>query len=79
MPPAGPVLPGHRTAIVPAPGAPTGAASPARDPCGRQLSGVGCQGGGPDDLPQFVETRVVTEHTLRHGFASSLDEGPPAA
>ncbi len=38
---------------------------------GRQLSGVGYQTGGPDYLVQFVETRVVTEQTLRRGFASS--------
>jgi RHH-type proline utilization regulon transcriptional repressor/proline dehydrogenase/delta 1-pyrroline-5-carboxylate dehydrogenase len=37
---------------------------------GRQLSGIGCQAGGPDYLVQFVETRVVTENTLRRGFAS---------
>ena len=38
---------------------------------GLQLSGVGYQTGGPDYLVQFVETRVVTEQTLRRGFASS--------
>ena len=37
---------------------------------GRQLSGVGYQFGGPDYLLQFVEGRVVTENTLRRGFAS---------
>jgi RHH-type proline utilization regulon transcriptional repressor/proline dehydrogenase/delta 1-pyrroline-5-carboxylate dehydrogenase len=37
---------------------------------GRQLSGVGYQAGGPDYLVQFVEGRVVTENTLRRGFAS---------
>ena len=37
---------------------------------GRQLSGVGYQAGGPDYLLQFVETRVVSENTLRRGFAS---------
>jgi RHH-type proline utilization regulon transcriptional repressor/proline dehydrogenase/delta 1-pyrroline-5-carboxylate dehydrogenase len=37
---------------------------------GRQLSGLGCQAGGPDYLIQFIETRVVTENTLRRGFAS---------
>ena len=37
---------------------------------GRQLSGIGWQAGGPDYLMQFVETRVVTENTLRRGFAS---------
>ena len=38
---------------------------------GRQLSGIGWQAGGPDYLMQFVETRVVTENTLRRGFASN--------
>jgi RHH-type transcriptional regulator, proline utilization regulon repressor / proline dehydrogenase / delta 1-pyrroline-5-carboxylate dehydrogenase len=37
---------------------------------GRQISGIGYQAGGPDYLIQFVETRVVTENTLRRGFAS---------
>jgi RHH-type proline utilization regulon transcriptional repressor/proline dehydrogenase/delta 1-pyrroline-5-carboxylate dehydrogenase len=37
---------------------------------GRQLSGVGHQAGGPDYLLQFIESRVITEHTLRRGFAS---------
>ena len=37
---------------------------------GRQLSGIGYQAGGPDYLLQFIETRVVTENTLRRGFAS---------
>jgi RHH-type proline utilization regulon transcriptional repressor/proline dehydrogenase/delta 1-pyrroline-5-carboxylate dehydrogenase len=37
---------------------------------GRQLSGLGYQAGGPDYLIQFIETRVVTENTLRRGFAS---------
>jgi RHH-type proline utilization regulon transcriptional repressor/proline dehydrogenase/delta 1-pyrroline-5-carboxylate dehydrogenase len=38
---------------------------------GRQLSGIGYQAGGPDYLLQFVETRVVSENTLRRGFASN--------
>jgi RHH-type proline utilization regulon transcriptional repressor/proline dehydrogenase/delta 1-pyrroline-5-carboxylate dehydrogenase len=37
---------------------------------GRQASGIGYQAGGPDYLGQFIETRVVTENTLRRGFAS---------
>jgi len=37
---------------------------------GRQMSGVGYQAGGPDYLIQFVEGRVICEHTLRRGFAS---------
>jgi RHH-type transcriptional regulator, proline utilization regulon repressor / proline dehydrogenase / delta 1-pyrroline-5-carboxylate dehydrogenase len=36
---------------------------------GFKLSGAGCQAGGPDYLPQFMVQRVVTENTLRHGFA----------
>jgi RHH-type proline utilization regulon transcriptional repressor/proline dehydrogenase/delta 1-pyrroline-5-carboxylate dehydrogenase len=35
------------------------------------LSGVGSKAGGPDYLLQFVEPRVVTENTLRQGFAPS--------
>ena len=33
------------------------------------LSGVGSKAGGPDYLLQFMEPRVVTENTLRQGFA----------
>jgi RHH-type proline utilization regulon transcriptional repressor/proline dehydrogenase/delta 1-pyrroline-5-carboxylate dehydrogenase len=36
---------------------------------GSGLSGVGSKAGGPDYLRQFVEPRVVTENTLRQGFA----------
>jgi RHH-type proline utilization regulon transcriptional repressor/proline dehydrogenase/delta 1-pyrroline-5-carboxylate dehydrogenase len=36
---------------------------------GFKLSGNGCQAGGADYLTQFVVGRVVTENTLRHGFA----------
>jgi len=36
---------------------------------GYGLSGVGSKAGGPDYLMQFVEPRVVTENTLRQGFA----------
>jgi RHH-type transcriptional regulator, proline utilization regulon repressor / proline dehydrogenase / delta 1-pyrroline-5-carboxylate dehydrogenase len=38
---------------------------------GRQMSGIGWQAGGPDYLLQFIETRVITENTLRRGFASN--------
>jgi RHH-type proline utilization regulon transcriptional repressor/proline dehydrogenase/delta 1-pyrroline-5-carboxylate dehydrogenase len=31
---------------------------------------VGHQAGGPDYLLQFLETRTITENTLRRGFAS---------
>ncbi len=34
------------------------------------MSGVGSKAGGPDYLLQFVEPRVVTENTVRQGFAS---------
>lgn len=36
---------------------------------GRGLSGVGEKAGGPDYLRQFVEARIVTENTVRRGFA----------
>ena len=36
---------------------------------GHGLSGVGTKAGGPDYLLQFVEPRVVTENTVRQGFA----------
>ena len=36
---------------------------------GYGLSGVGSKAGGPDYLPQFVEPRVITENTIRQGFA----------
>jgi RHH-type transcriptional regulator, proline utilization regulon repressor / proline dehydrogenase / delta 1-pyrroline-5-carboxylate dehydrogenase len=35
---------------------------------GNRLSGVGAKAGGPDYLLQFVEPRVVTENTMRHGL-----------
>ncbi|MCZ7661707.1 MAG: L-glutamate gamma-semialdehyde dehydrogenase [Thermoleophilia bacterium] len=36
---------------------------------GARMSGVGSKAGGPDYLPQFLEPRVVTENTIRRGFA----------
>jgi RHH-type proline utilization regulon transcriptional repressor/proline dehydrogenase/delta 1-pyrroline-5-carboxylate dehydrogenase len=36
---------------------------------GNRLSGTGTQAGGADYLLQFVEPRVVSENTLRHGLA----------
>ncbi|MBV8296887.1 MAG: proline dehydrogenase family protein, partial [Acidimicrobiia bacterium] len=36
---------------------------------GYGLSGAGTKAGGPDYLLQFVDPRVVTENTLRQGFA----------
>ncbi len=35
---------------------------------GNRRSGVGSKAGGPDYLLQFVEPRVVTENTMRHGI-----------
>jgi RHH-type proline utilization regulon transcriptional repressor/proline dehydrogenase/delta 1-pyrroline-5-carboxylate dehydrogenase len=41
----------------------------ARQPFGgNRLSGTGAKAGGPDYLRQFVEPRVVTENTMRHGL-----------
>lgn len=45
---------------------------------GFRMSGVGSKAGGPDYLLQFLEPRVITENTLRRGFAPSdqvLDQG----
>ena len=36
---------------------------------GYKLSGVGSKAGGPDYLLQFLDPKVVTENTLRQGFA----------
>jgi RHH-type transcriptional regulator, proline utilization regulon repressor / proline dehydrogenase / delta 1-pyrroline-5-carboxylate dehydrogenase len=36
---------------------------------GFKMSGVGSKAGGPDYLMQFLEPRVITENTLRRGFA----------
>ena len=38
---------------------------------GNRLSGVGSKAGGPDYLLQFVEPRVVSENTMRHGLPIS--------
>ena len=35
---------------------------------GNRRSGVGAKAGGPDYLLQFVEPRIVTENTMRHGI-----------
>ncbi len=35
---------------------------------GNRLSGTGTKAGGPDYLLHFVEPRVVSENTLRHGL-----------
>ncbi len=36
---------------------------------GFKMSGVGSKTGGPDYLKQFLEPRVITENTMRRGFA----------
>ena len=40
---------------------------------GFKLLGVGSKAGGPDYLLQFVEPRVITENTMRRGFAPPED------
>jgi RHH-type transcriptional regulator, proline utilization regulon repressor / proline dehydrogenase / delta 1-pyrroline-5-carboxylate dehydrogenase len=35
---------------------------------GNRRSGIGSKAGGPDYLLQFVESRVVSENTMRHGI-----------
>jgi RHH-type proline utilization regulon transcriptional repressor/proline dehydrogenase/delta 1-pyrroline-5-carboxylate dehydrogenase len=35
---------------------------------GNRRSGIGSKAGGPDYLLQFVEPRVITENTMRHGL-----------
>jgi RHH-type transcriptional regulator, proline utilization regulon repressor / proline dehydrogenase / delta 1-pyrroline-5-carboxylate dehydrogenase len=40
---------------------------------GFKMSGVGSKTGGPDYLRQFLEPRVITENTLRRGFAPAED------
>jgi RHH-type proline utilization regulon transcriptional repressor/proline dehydrogenase/delta 1-pyrroline-5-carboxylate dehydrogenase len=40
---------------------------------GFKLSGIGSKAGGPDYLLQFLEPRLVTENTLRHGFVPPED------
>jgi RHH-type proline utilization regulon transcriptional repressor/proline dehydrogenase/delta 1-pyrroline-5-carboxylate dehydrogenase len=44
---------------------------------GFKLSGIGSKAGGPDYLLQFVQPRVITENTMRRGFApgENADEG----
>ncbi|MCA1692606.1 MAG: proline dehydrogenase family protein [Actinobacteria bacterium] len=41
---------------------------------GYGLSGVGSKAGGPDYLRQFVDPQVISENTIRQGFAPSPDE-----
>ncbi len=41
---------------------------------GSRMSGVGTKAGGPDYLLHFMDPRVVTENTMRRGFAPPQDE-----
>ncbi len=43
---------------------------------GSRMSGVGSKAGGPDYLLQFMEPRVVTENTIRRGFAPDTLPAP---
>jgi RHH-type proline utilization regulon transcriptional repressor/proline dehydrogenase/delta 1-pyrroline-5-carboxylate dehydrogenase len=55
---------------------PTTGAVVGRQPFGGYgMSGVGSKAGGPDYLMQFLNPRVVTENTLRQGFAPSEEAG----
>jgi RHH-type proline utilization regulon transcriptional repressor/proline dehydrogenase/delta 1-pyrroline-5-carboxylate dehydrogenase len=38
------------------------------------MSGIGSKAGGPDYLLQFVNPRCITENTMRHGFAPSVEK-----
>jgi RHH-type proline utilization regulon transcriptional repressor/proline dehydrogenase/delta 1-pyrroline-5-carboxylate dehydrogenase len=40
---------------------------------GFKMSGIGSKAGGPDYLLQFMEPRVITENTVRRGFAPPED------
>jgi RHH-type proline utilization regulon transcriptional repressor/proline dehydrogenase/delta 1-pyrroline-5-carboxylate dehydrogenase len=44
---------------------------------GFKLSGIGSKAGGPDYLLQFIQPRVITENTMRRGFApvSQAEDG----
>ncbi len=39
---------------------------------GFKMSGIGSKAGGPDYLLQFVNPRCITENTMRHGFAPTM-------
>jgi len=41
---------------------------------GFKLSGIGSKAGGPDYLLQFVQPRVITENTMRRGFAPAVGD-----
>ena len=40
---------------------------------GYKMSGIGSKTGGPDYLKQFTEPIVVTENTMRRGFAPEIN------
>jgi RHH-type proline utilization regulon transcriptional repressor/proline dehydrogenase/delta 1-pyrroline-5-carboxylate dehydrogenase len=42
---------------------------------GFKMSGIGSKAGGPDYLLQFVNPRCITENSMRHGFAPSVEKG----
>ena len=39
------------------------------------MSGTGDKAGGPDYVRQFTHARVVTENTMRRGFAPEWEPG----
>lgn len=41
---------------------------------GSRMSGTGTKAGGPDYLLHFMDPRVVTENTMRRGFAPAADD-----
>jgi delta 1-pyrroline-5-carboxylate dehydrogenase len=41
---------------------------------GSGLSGVGSKAGGPDYLLQFCDPQVISENTVRQGFASGVGQ-----
>jgi RHH-type proline utilization regulon transcriptional repressor/proline dehydrogenase/delta 1-pyrroline-5-carboxylate dehydrogenase len=43
---------------------------------GSGLSGVGSKAGGPDYLLQFSDPQVISENTVRQGFASGVASAP---
>jgi RHH-type proline utilization regulon transcriptional repressor/proline dehydrogenase/delta 1-pyrroline-5-carboxylate dehydrogenase len=41
---------------------------------GMRMSGVGTKAGGPDYLGHFMEMRLISENTMRRGFAPEVEE-----
>ena len=39
---------------------------------GRKMSGLGSKAGGPEYLKQFLHTKIITENSMRRGFAPEL-------